>query len=149
MGLKTLVRKAKRGLALRILLHVTKGLAQGRFGKGPQKFWLFFEGGKTYIGFAFMVLGYGFGAAFNLGICEQCPEWDKILMTVGLVLAQVGLLDAANREDGPNAVKTDPYLRSKLGGPGVMANPPLCPHPDLTCPVCGRSGTPYLRSKLG
>jgi hypothetical protein len=98
MGLKSLVRRVKRGFALRALLHVTKGLSNGQFGRGPQKAWSALEGMKTWIGLAFMVLGYTAGAAFNLDLCPDCPEWNQALMVVGAVLAEVGLLDGANRE---------------------------------------------------
>lgn len=113
MGIKTLVRKAKRGFALRIFLHITKGLAKGKYGRGPQKVWLGLEGFKTYLGLVFVVAGFTFGEAFNLGVCDQCPAWNQILMTGGVVLAQIGLLDGANREDGPNAA--DPFLCGKCG----------------------------------
>jgi hypothetical protein len=99
MGL--IPKRIKRGLLLRVLLHVTKGLAKGKYGKRPQKVWNFFEGGKTWIGFGFMVLGFAAGEAFNMNLCPACPEWNQGLMAVGAVLAQVGLLDAANREPGP------------------------------------------------
>lgn len=111
-----LIRKIKRGFALRILLHVTKGLANGKYGRRPQKAYSALAGLKTYIGLAFMATGYIFGAAFNLGVCPDCPEWDKILMGVGAVLAQIGLLDAANREDGPDAAEKDPFLRRSARG---------------------------------
>ena len=75
MGLKKLARKVKRGFALRVLLWVTKGLANGKFGRVPQRAWLALEGAKTYLGLAFVLLGFGFGEAFNLGVCEQCPAW--------------------------------------------------------------------------
>ncbi len=99
MGL--IPKRLKRGLLMRVALWFTRGIAAGDFGAVPQKVWLFFEGGKTYIGLGVMILGYAFGAAFNLGICEVCPDWNQILMGVGAVLAQLGLIDAANREDGP------------------------------------------------
>ena len=101
MGLGNLVRKVKRGFVLRMLLYVTRGLANGKFGKGPQRTWTALSGFKTYIGLTFVVLGFTFGEAFNLGLCPDCPQWNQILMTVGVVLAQIGLLDGANREEGP------------------------------------------------
>ena len=119
MGIRSLFRKVKRGFALRMLLYVTKGLANGKYGRGPQKGWLALEGTKTYIGLAFILAGFGFGEAFNLGICEQCPDWNQALMAVGVVLAQIGLLDGANREDGPEmAAGKDATvrLRSTRGG---------------------------------
>ena len=100
MGL--IPRRLKRGLLMRAVLWGTKGIAKGKFGPVPQKVWRFFEGAKTYTGLVFLVVGYGFGAAFNLGLCPDCPAWDKGLMAIGAVLVQVGLLDAANREPGPN-----------------------------------------------
>ena len=100
MGL--IPKRIKRGAAMRVVLWGTRGLAKGKFGVVPQKAWNFFEGGKTYTGLIVMVLGFTFGEAFNLGVCEQCPAWNQILMGIGAVLAQVGLLDAANREPGPN-----------------------------------------------
>jgi hypothetical protein len=98
MGLKTLVRKAKRGIVLRILLHVTKGLASGKYGKVPQKTWNALEGFKTWTGVIFVTVGLGFQTAYGAGICPDCPEYSSVLIAVGAVLAQIGLLDAANRE---------------------------------------------------
>ena len=113
MGLGNLVRKVKRGFALRALLYVTKGLANGRYGRRAQWAWARVSGLKTYIGLAFILAGFGFGEAFNLGICDRCPEWNQALMAIGVVLAQIGLLDGANREDGPEA--TERTVR--MGGP--------------------------------
>jgi hypothetical protein len=56
---------------------------------------------KTWTGVIFVAVGYGFQTAHGAGLCPDCPEYSNILMAVGAVLAQVGLLDAANREEGP------------------------------------------------
>jgi hypothetical protein len=101
MGLKSLFRKARRGFMLRVLLHITKGLATGKYGKVPQKVWNALAGFKTWTGVIFVAVGYGFQTAHGAGLCPDCPEYSNILMAVGAVLAQVGLLDAANREEGP------------------------------------------------
>jgi len=99
MGLRNLVRKVKRGFVLRMLLHVTKGLSKGKYGRGPKRVWVALEGFKTWTGVVFLVLGYGFQTAYGAGLCPDCSEWSNALMAVGAVLAQVGLLDAANRDD--------------------------------------------------
>ena len=120
MGLRNLVRKVKRGFVLRVLLFVTKGLANGKYGRGPQKAWLAAEGFKTYIGLAFVVAGFTFGEAFNLSICDRCPEWNQALMAIGVVLAQIGLLDGANREDGPEATDRTVRMGAHSRGRGTQ-----------------------------
>lgn len=98
MGVKTLARRLRRGFLVRLLLYTTKGLSNGKFGPKAQKAWTALEGYKTWLGLTVVVLSFTFGEAFNLGICDRCVGWNQVLMTAGAVLAQVGLLDHANRE---------------------------------------------------
>lgn len=100
--MRLIPKRLKRGMVMGAVLWFTKGMAVGDFGVVPQKIWLFMEGSKTYTGLAFILAGFAFGEAFNRGICDACPDWNQALLGIGAVLAQLGLIDAANREDGPD-----------------------------------------------
>ncbi len=90
-----------RGAGLELLLMGTKGLAEGRFGSRLQKVWQVAEGWKTYFGFGVGFVGYLLDAGYAAGICEQCSSWGETLLVIGAIGAQIGLLDAANRAQGP------------------------------------------------
>ena len=116
MGLIGKLKDKGRRFAMgKILGIVLTWLAEGKFGSGPQKLWLWLQGKKTIIAGLLATIAAALQAAQANGTCAlveghklfgwaiNCGEAASALLWLSGILALVGLTDGALRMDPPKA----------------------------------------------
>lgn len=98
-----------------ILGWALKQLAEGKFGSGPQRVWLWLQGKKTIIAALLATIAATLQAAQSNGTCAlvegvklfgwpvNCGEAASALLWLSGILALVGLTDGALRMEPPKA----------------------------------------------
>lgn len=95
--------KLKKWLVRKVLLGQIRKVAEGGYGKVPQKIYWWMAGKKTYTGVILLGAVYILQRAVADGVCDStCTDIaNTILGPVGLVLVGAGLLDDAWRDEPP------------------------------------------------
>jgi hypothetical protein len=116
---KPLIVKFLKGNWGKLIPMVFKAIADGEFGKVPQRAYIWLAGKKTISGAAL----FGLALAFE-GVCSNYPSitWScgvsRVLYDLGAVLLAVGLIDGGVRSPWPESTR-DAYVDKAAETPGA------------------------------